>query len=99
MRDRRFEPRQAANESVEVRWTEATGADRLCSGVVRDLSRSGASIVLDHPIHVLTPVRVTIRNQELNARVRFCIRAQTGFVLGVELRPDSQGLLQTHRRT
>ena len=94
MRDRRFEPRQATDESVEVRWTEATGAERRGSGVVRDLSRSGASIVLDHPIHVLTPVRVTIRNQELNARVRSCIPAQTGYVLGVELWPHSQGFLR-----
>jgi hypothetical protein len=97
MPDRRFEPRHSAHEVVELRW-ESNGAAHECPGFLRDLSRSGARIESERSVPVRTTVRVTIRNQEIAARVRFCTRRPTGFMLGLELDSTSAELFATPRR-
>lgn len=98
MRDRRFEPRHVTHQPVELRWTEANGASPVCAGVLRDLSRSGARIESERPLRLQTAVRITLRDREASAQVRSCTRTENGFMLGLELDADCQGLLTLPRR-
>jgi PilZ domain len=92
MRDRRFEPRHYAHDVVELRW-EGSGAAHECPGFLRDLSRSGARVESERSIEVQTPVQIVIRNQKRTARVTFCIRTPTGFMVGLDLTPHLRNSL------
>jgi len=91
--DRRFEPRHAANEPVEISWIDSTGAEKKCAGTLRDRSVSGARIRVERPIQVQTPIRIRVRDKELTARVRSCVRSLAGLVIGVEFDAEHQHAL------
>jgi len=96
-RERRFEPRHSANEPVEISWLDQNGAVETARGLLRDLSRSGARIQVDRAIRVGTALQITVREYKLSARVLYCVRTPSDFLLGVELDPDSQGVVRTRQ--
>jgi len=90
MRDRRFEPRHTANDPVEVSWPGGTG-----SGILRDYSRSGARIEMEHPVKVGTEAHIKVRGLELAGQIRSCVRTQTAaHLLGIEFDPEFQGKIR-----
>lgn len=91
-RERRFEPRHTANEPVEISWPE-NGSLQTGPALLRDLSRSGARLHVDHALRVGTPIGIRVREHQLSARVLYCVRSQTEFLLGVELDAESQGVV------
>jgi hypothetical protein len=91
MRDRRDEPRHAARERVELSWNDAAGAEQSMSGMLRDVSRSGASLRLDRPIPINVKVRVTIRGNALIGTVKSCVRIGPQCQAGVEFDPEFHG--------
>jgi hypothetical protein len=74
MKDRRFEPRRAARERVDLSWSDQVGADQTLNAILRDVSRSGASIRADQPVRINTHMRVAIRGTVVNATVKSCVR-------------------------
>jgi hypothetical protein len=94
MNDRRYEPRRDSREPIELHWADGAGPEETCTGLLRDVSRSGAGIQLARPVRLQTLVRLTVRNTELKARVKSCIRAGSKFVLGLQFEPEFQGILQ-----
>jgi hypothetical protein len=95
MRDRRFESRQAANEPVELSWPGDSGVDHSGTGVLHNVSVSGAAVWLDRPIATNTKARVTIRGVTVTAAVRSCTRSRSGFMIGIEFDPEFQGAVRT----
>jgi hypothetical protein len=93
MRDRRFEPRHPTNEQVGVSWRDETGVDQACTGILMDVSRSGARVRLERPVRAKAAVRVVIRDKELSGSVKSCVRARAGFLLGLEFDPEFQGIV------
>ncbi|MBZ5601737.1 MAG: PilZ domain-containing protein [Acidobacteriia bacterium] len=94
MGDRRFETRRPALEPVALVWT-AAAAEHQDTGTLRDVSRSGARIHLEHPVPVNTSVRATIRGVAVTAQVRSCARKAPGFIIGLEFDPEFQGKVRT----
>jgi hypothetical protein len=98
MGDRRFDARLALTENVELQWRGALGPDVRSSGLMLDLSMSGARIRLDRPVAMKTAVTVIVKGREIPATVRYCIRAKTAFIAGVEFQPEYQGILRLNWR-
>jgi hypothetical protein len=95
MRDRRFDFRQLLlNDKVKLQWAGPTGTLSHCIGTLCDLSISGVRIKVDFPIQAQTPVGVTVRGKELRGKVQYCTRDQTKYLIGLELRPDSRGVIK-----
>jgi hypothetical protein len=92
MRDRRYDLRRKANESVEIHWPEPGGPEIAATGVLKDISRTGARIQMERPIRVQTAIRMAFRDLSLNARVTSCVRVQSTYLLGVEFDTEFQGL-------
>jgi len=97
MGDRRFEVRHDTAESVELRWVDAQGTARRCSGIMMNFSRSGARVDVESSIRVNTLVEITARDQKVVARVQWCIRRPPGHRVGLELADGSDGLFTTLR--
>jgi hypothetical protein len=91
--DRRIGSRFSADEEVEVFVPDASGNETR-TGTLRDLSRSGARIRLEHAIPLNTAIRIKIRDQQLNASVRSCARMPGGFGVGIEFESEFEGPLR-----
>jgi hypothetical protein len=83
MWDRRFENRLLCSDAVEVHW-KTNGRNHYCTAGLEDISPSGACLQLEHPIPVLTTVRIRHEGVELTGTVRYCSLREVGYFLGVE---------------
>lgn len=90
MNDRRFEKRHPAREEVKLAIAAESGAEPR-TGVLLDLSRSGARFRVDSGIAVNTTVRVQIRGNELDGSVKSSKRDRDAFIIGVEFASEYQG--------
>jgi len=94
MRDRRFEPRHSADQLAELCWG-ASGDVAVCSGMIRNVSRSGAQIRLTRPVRVGTTIQIKKQDRDVRAKVVACTRAGPEYVLGVEFYPEFEGVLRS----
>ncbi len=99
MRDRRFDARWTIDESVDLRWQDASGATLKGTGMMQDLSASGARVRVTHSIPVQSPLVVAFNGKEVLATVRYCVRKHGEFVAGIEFLPEYQGILHPAPRT
>jgi hypothetical protein len=97
MKDRRFEPRRAARERVELSWTDQKSADQALSGILRDVSKSGASVRTDHPVRINTKMRLAIRGTVVTATVKSCVRVGPQCQLGLEFDPEFHGAVDVNK--
>src|SRR5215469_8101170 len=96
-RERRFEPRHPVNQPVEISWTDQNGSVETSEAILSDLSRSGACFQIAGAIRVGTPLQISVREHKLKGKVLHCVRTQSGFSLGVELDPESQGVIKARQ--
>lgn len=99
MRDRRFDVRWTIEESVDLKWQDASGAAVNGTGMMQDLSASGARIRVSHSIPVQSLLAVSFNGKEVRATVRYCVRKHGEFVAGLEFLPEYQGILRPPRKT
>jgi hypothetical protein len=95
MRDRRFDLRSAGPLEGVVHWRTEAGVNIQASGLMDDLSASGARIRVNRPIPVRSRVDIVVRDKQLPATVRYCTRTGAEFVVGVEFHPGHQDTLQS----
>jgi hypothetical protein len=93
--DRRDQTRRDVNVPVELRWHDAAGADQHCAGKMRDVSRSGAQFQMARPIPLGATVELAAGEHQLSARVRFCVRAGSAFLIGVQFQTESDSALKS----
>jgi len=82
--DRRYERRMPKSDPVELRWRDADGALQSMTGRLFDLSPSGACVIANQPVHVLSAVTLTHNGHEFAASVRYAKRCTEGYMIGVE---------------
>jgi len=85
MLDRRSEPRLLCADVVEIEWTEKSGHTRHSAANLEDISQSGLGLQVEHPVPLLTTVRISHERGELIGRVKSCVLRHYGYLLGVEL--------------
>ncbi len=84
MNDRRFDVRVPVADTVNLSWTDQTGQKQQVPADLADISRSGASAHVQHPVKVGTTLSLGYQDQEYVGRVRHCKSGASGFVLGIE---------------
>jgi len=87
------------DESVDLKWQDASGAPLKGVGTMQDLSASGARIRVSHSIPVQAALAVAFNGKEVIATVRYCVRKHGEFVAGIEFLPEYQGILRPPPRT
>lgn len=83
--DRRAEPRLWCSELVHLWIKPSVGGRwrRSGTGVLEDISRSGACLNLEGPIHQGTLVRIKHPEWKAEGEVRYCLYKEDGYFVGV----------------
>ena len=84
MLDRRAELRLLCGDIVEIEWTDKSGRTHHGAASLEDISRSGLGLQVDHPVALLTTVRIRHEQGELMGRVKSCVLRHSSYLLGVE---------------
>ena len=83
MLDRRSETRLMCADMVEVEWQEDTGEVRTCTGLLEDISPSGACLQLDSPLALDKTLVIRYRKGRLEGSVCYCFFKEIGYWVGV----------------
>jgi hypothetical protein len=60
------------------------GRRNQCAAGLEDISPTGACLQLEHPVPLLTTVRIRHAKGELTGTVKYCTSRERGYFLGVE---------------
>ena len=86
----RSEARMLCADLVDIRWKDKTGRGRKATGVLEDISSSGACVQLDAPIPQNTTVKIFHPKGHLQGNVRYCIYRDIGYFIGLQFEEDSK---------
>jgi hypothetical protein len=90
MQDRRIEPRISCPEVVDLQWKDSEGRIGKTVANLEDISRSGASFQLTHPVPIGTTLCLAYKNSELTGKVKYCVSLEDGYFVGIEFEPGSE---------
>jgi hypothetical protein len=97
MDERRTEVRMLCADMVEVSWTERSGRCRQATGLLEDISASGACLQLETAV----PLGVTIGwrspKRAFTGTVRYCVYREIGYFVGVEFNEASKWSKQAYK--
>jgi hypothetical protein len=85
MHQQRIEPRRPFMRRISVAWDDADGNPRTQSGVLEDISHSGAGVCVNKPITAGTKVTIRGTHRELAGRVRHCRTEEFKYFVGIQL--------------
>ena len=77
-------------EMVGIQWTDEAGKQCKCTGLLEDISVSGASLQLDSPIDLGTPLEIAYRKGHLEGSVTYCFFREIGYWVGVRFAPTAK---------
>lgn len=89
MLDRRIEPRTVTSDKVEIRYTDQAGCQQARQAALHDTSPHGAGLRTEHPIPLLTDVRLVHEEGEVTGKVKYCVAEAKGYFIGVEFDPGN----------
>ncbi len=75
---------------VEVSWRDRTGKKRKATGLLEDISRSGACLQTEEPVPLGVEIGWECPKQEFFGRVQYCVYREIGYFIGVEFDSSSQ---------
>jgi hypothetical protein len=93
---------------VEIRWTEKNGRARRRRANLEDISPSGAGLLVEHPVPLMTNVRIRHESGELTGTVRYCTVRENEYLVGtwnfrhianVRICREVEGILSNHGYT
>jgi hypothetical protein len=97
MRDRRTEVRMLCADMVEVSWMDGAGRDNTVTGLLEDISPSGACLQLETPLALGAPIRWHSSGHKFTGSVRYCVYREIGYFVGVEFVPESKWSKSTYK--
>ena len=97
MEERRTEVRMLCADIVEVSWREKSGRQRRTTGVLEDISASGACLQLDTAVPVGAPIEWRSPKMEFHGEVRYCAYREIGYFVGVEFSAASKWSKKAYR--
>jgi hypothetical protein len=84
MQERRTEVRMLCADMVEVTWKNHTGKRASVTGLLEDISPSGACLQLDDAVPLGVEIYWKSQENEFAGRVRYCVFREIGYFVGVE---------------
>lgn len=77
-------------DMVEVCWKDHAGRKKRATGLLEDISPSGACLQLEAPVGLGTAIRWSCSDREFTGNVRYCVYREIGYFVGVEFGADSR---------
>jgi hypothetical protein len=90
MQERRTEVRMLCADMVEVWWKDQAGKTRRVTGLLEDISASGACLQLEISVPLEAEIHWESPRQAFVGRVRYCLYREIGYFVGVEFDPESR---------
>jgi PilZ domain len=84
MKERRNEIRMMCADMIDVCWRDGAGKARRATGLLEDISRSGACLQMESAVPLGAEVRWHTGQQEFSGTVRYCVYREIGYFIGVE---------------
>jgi hypothetical protein len=94
--NKRVEKRLLCSDLVRIRWVDDQGGGREEIVVLEGYSASGASMLAGLPISEGTAVTLCGREEEFQATVRHCGKAQNGYLVGLSFSSQSRNYVPEH---
>ncbi len=77
-------------DMVEVDWVDGSGHRDGGTGLLEDISPSGACLQLEQPAPLGAWIRWRTEEHEFSGRIRYCVYREIGYFVGVEFEPGSK---------
>ena len=90
MRERRSEVRMMRADMVEVCWREGRSRPRRITGLLEDISASGACLQVEMPLPLGADVSWDSCGHKFSGLVRYCVYREIGYFVGVEFNSGSK---------
>jgi PilZ domain len=90
MQERRSEVRMLCADMVKVSWKDALGKRRRTTGLLEDISPSGACLQLENSVPQGAEIRWACPTREFTGIVRYCVYREIGYFIGVEFKEGSR---------
>jgi len=87
MEDRRSEVRMLCADVVDVRWIDGAGKSHSTTGLLEDISSSGACLQLEGAAPLGADICWRSEDHEFQGKVRYCVYREIGYFVGVEFAP------------
>jgi hypothetical protein len=97
MQERRSEIRMLCADMVEVSWKDENGRKHKTTGLLEDISPSGACLQLEKAVPTGVTIHWQVRKKDFAAEVRYCVYREIGYFVGVEFDPDSRWSKRAYR--
>jgi hypothetical protein len=97
MEERRTEVRMLCADIVEVTWKAPAGRKGRATGILEDISPSGACLQLETAVPVGAQVEWRSSKCAFSGAVRYCVYREIGYFVGVEFAPASKWSKKVYR--
>ena len=77
-------------DMIPVVWREQSGKSRRTTGLLEDISESGACLQLELAVPLGVSIEWSTPNQAFSGHVRYCVYREIGYFVGVEFDPASK---------
>jgi hypothetical protein len=77
-------------DMVEVNWDDSSGHSRAATGLLEDISPSGACLQLERSVPLGVSICWRSAEHEFQGKVRYCVFREIGYFVGVEFEPESK---------
>jgi len=82
---------------VEVCWRDQAGRTRKATGLLEDISASGACLQMETAVPLEAEIHWGSLQQAFTGRVRYCVYREIGYFVGVEFEPESRWRKETYQ--
>ena len=84
-------------DMVEVCWNDHAGRTRKATGLLEDISESGACLQLETAVPLESEIHWKSPQQAFAGRVRYCVYREIGYFVGVEFDTESRWSEETYK--
>ena len=87
---RRGSKRLLCSDLVQLLWRDANGAPRREIVILENLSLAGVGLFMGVPVPEGTAAQLVANDLKLSGQIKRCLFRENGYVVGMELDPDSK---------
>ena len=90
MEEKRSEARMLCADMVEILWKDRSGRQHKATGLLEDISTSGACLQMEMPVPLGAEIGWEAPAQFFAGYVRYCVYREIGYFIGVEFSKSSR---------